>query len=286
MNIKSFVATLFLFSILGSNLLVGQVNYCGTYVSLSQKNLETKFTITEGTSAQSLPQINRTLSISVFVVKDQLIAPPYAVEAKLPTTISSLNQYFAPIALSFKICGSVHYVDNFNFNFLNSTNAKDLSIQNYEPNTINLFLVSGLTDMNGYQVNGYTYMPGDTGKNCCIFIRKDSLTGPMLAHQLGHFFNLYHTDETAFGNELPDKSNCTTTGDRCCDTDASPDLSISGMVNSNCVYIGNAKTSNQLYSPSTKNMMALSQESCHCVFSRTQFLRMIYALNNFRTTLR
>lgn len=285
MNIKSFVTTLFLFSVLSSKLLFGQVNYCGTYVSLSQKNLETKFTIAEGTSTQSLPQINRTLPITVFVVKEQNMTPPYLVESKLPTAINSLNQYFAPVALNFKICGSVNYVDNFQFDFLNSTNVKDLLIQYSEPNTINLYLVSSLTDANGYQVNGYTYMPGDTGKNC-IFIRKDSLTGPMLAHQLGHFFNLYHTDETAFGNELPDGTNCSATGDRCCDTNASPDLSIMGMVNSNCVYTGNTKISNQLYSPSTKNMMALSNESCHCIFSKTQFLRMIYALNNFRTTLR
>jgi hypothetical protein len=283
MNIKSFFTALFLIS--STNFLLGQVNYCGTHVSATQKNLESTFTITEGNPAQSLHQVNRTLSISVFVVKNQVINPPYAVETKLPTIITSLNQYFAPIALSFKVCGAIHYVDNFQLDFLNSANVNDLRIQNFEPNTINLYLVSNLSDANGSQVNGYTYMPGDTLQDC-IFAVKDSLSGAMLAHQLGHFFNLYHTNETAFGNELPDGTNCSTTGDHCCDTNASPDLSISSMVNSNCVYKGNAKISNQIYSPSTKNMMALSKESCHCVFSRTQFLRMIYALENFRKTLR
>ena len=266
----------------GVNILYGQSNTCGTYISNSQKSLETKFTITEGKQSTSLLQVNKTIDISVFVVKEQ--NPPYFDATSLNGIIANLNQYFSPIALSFKIC-STTTINNFQFDHVDANgNAKELTVQFGEQNTINLFLVTNITDQNGMPVCGYTYMPGDTGKNY-IFMAKDCIQGITLAHQLGHFFNLYHTDETAFGLELPDGTNCTTTGDRCCDTNASPDLSIDGTV-SNCIYTGTTKRSNQIYSPSTKNIMALSPVICRCTFSRTQFLRIIYALNNFRTYLR
>jgi Pregnancy-associated plasma protein-A. len=269
-------------SVISKNNLLGQAG-CGTYISGSQKSLETKFTITEGKSTESLPQINRTLCINVYVVKEQ--TPPYFDTTKLTTALNGLNQFFSPIALSFTQC-VIKRIDNFQFDNLDANGNQNNLITLYsEPNVINLYLVSSITDNNGNSSYGYTFMPGDTGKNF-IFMAKGYLSGINLAHQIGHFFNLYHINETSFGNELPDGSNCTTTGDRCCDTPASPDLSLPYMVSSNCTYIGSSRVNNQIYSPSVKNLMGLGTESCKCVFSRTQFLRMIYALNNYRSYLR
>jgi hypothetical protein len=272
-----------LYFVAGISLLNGQsTGSCGTYISDSQKSLESTFSITEGKSTQSLPQVNRVIAISVFVVKEEV--PPYFDVSTLNGVITNLNQYFNPIALSFKIC-NVTTVNNYQYDNLDiNGNAKDLTTQFSEKNTINLYLVSGLADKKGNGVCGLTYMPGDTGKNF-IIMTKSCFQGITLAHQIGHFFNLYHTDETTFGIELPDGSNCSIAGDKCCDTNASPDLSINGMV-TNCIYSGKAKTSGQLFSPSVKNIMALSPISCRCYFSRTQYLRIIYALNNFRKYLR
>jgi len=283
MNNKSSYISFFSFLIFGTNLLFGQTSYCGTHVSKSQKGLEATYTSVQALSTQSVPQINRTISISVFVVKEKDTKP--FDEATLPVIITSLNQFFTPIALNFSFC-SIQHIDNFQFDVLDAnTNAKDLRIQYSESNTINLYLVSSITDVSGLSVSGFTFMPGDTGKNC-IFMTKSEISGSSLAHQLGHFFNLYHTYETTYGNEIPDEITCSTTGDRCCDTNASPDLNIQGMVK-NCIYIGNEKISNQFYNPSTKNMMSLVGNGCNCdFFSKTQFLRMVYALNNFRNDLR
>jgi hypothetical protein len=267
---------------------------CGTQVDAAQIALET-FTINEGTPAQSLPQVNRVLSITVYVVKDQTGVAGVD-SASIYNAVSNLNQYFSPIALSFRICTAIRYVDNYNFNDLrheNSSdanyplNAKDLYTLNFQKNTINLYFVSNLYDQNGSEVDGYTYMPGSTGKDY-IFLSKTFIGGTTLTHQMGHFLGLYHTHENlAFGLEKVTRgagANCTTAGDRCCDTEADPNLT--GKIN-NCVYVGlNKDTNNEFYSPSPKNLMSFSNDNCRCVFSRAQYLRMIYALEHFRTNLR
>jgi len=289
---KIFSIVIVLCFTIGLGFLKAQINPCGSYVTLGQTHLEKTFTIKEGKPSNSLPQVNRVISIAVFVIKEK--ESPYFNAGIMNGIITNLNQYFASISLSFKICGAITTIENFQFdNLIVNGNTKDLTIQYSEPNTINLYLASSVTDTAGRNVCGFSYMPVDIGKNY-IFINKNCLQAKSLteqtmalAHQLGHFFNLYHTNEIAFGEELPDGTNCTTTGDRCCDTDASPDLSITGMVNlTTCTYTGTVKRSTQLFSPSTKNIMALSPVACRCMFSRTQFLRMIYALNNFRNYLR
>jgi len=45
------------------------------------------------------------------------------------------------------------------------------------------------------------------------------------AHEIGHYFDLYHTHETGNGVECPSGSNCSSAGDLVCDTAADPDLS-------------------------------------------------------------
>jgi len=282
-----------LFFLLGIKIMpiVAQGGGCGTYVNAAQIALESSVSTTDGNPTQSLPQVNRTLSITVFVVKDQLGNAGIS-EASIQAAVSTLNQYFSPIGLAFRICLPFHYVDNYNFNNLYATNnEKDLVTLNFERNTINLYLVNTLYDQNT-DVNGYTYMPGSAGKNS-IFLNKGSIGGSTLAHQIGHFFNLYHTHEAvAFGSEKVTRgagANCSTAGDRCCDTDADPNLNLNGVsrVNSNCIYTGTFKDSNnELYYPSAKNIMSFSNDNCRCFFSRTQYLRMIYALNHFRNNLR
>jgi hypothetical protein len=269
---------------------------CGTVFSAGQKTLENSVVITEGKPTESLPQINRTLSIAVFVVKSQGNIAGIT-DANIQNAINTLSLYFNPIALKFTMC-SVTYIDNYQLNtelshahISNSKIAlgdheKDLLTLYNIPNTINLYVVNknAITDSSNRTVGGFTYMPGDAGKNS-IFITKFSiLDGSTLAHQMGHFLNLYHTSEVRFGAEAIDESNCKTAGDRCCDTDADPDLSSGTLVDANCIYIG-SNIGPELYHPSAKNMMSLGPVNCRCVFSRTQFLRMIDALTRLRANL-
>jgi hypothetical protein len=287
MNRKNIAIAFIFFLWASSSVLLGQTKDCGTYIdSAAQVALENTFTITAGQPNQSIPQVKRTLSITVHIVKDAQGLIGFTIGQLESVVIFKLNEAFAPIDLKFRIC-STNYINNYQYdNLVVNSNEKELLSISAEPNTINLYIVSNIYDKTGVKVCGYTYMPGTAGKNC-IFISKSCLLGSSVAHQVGHFFNLYHTHEkNTFGAELVSRTNCATAGDRCCDTEADPNLD--GKV-TNCIYTGNDKdASSKFYGPSPKNFMSLSPEECRCNFTRTQFLRMIYALNttNFRKYLR
>jgi hypothetical protein len=260
----------------------GQSGGCGTSVTPEQKNLESAISITEGNPTASLPQLNKTLTINVYVIKNDKQQPGVS-PTDIQSSIDKLNGYFQPIALKFKICNTT-YIDNYQLDNLSAaSNESDLVSQFSEKNTINLYLATKLSDNSGTDVCGYTYMPS-SGKNT-IFIKKGCLSGSTLVHQMGHFLNLYHTHETAFGNELVNRTNCSSAGDKCCDTEADPGLE--GLIDKSCLYTGKLKdTSGAFYQPKPKNIMSFSNDDCRCNFSRTQFLRIIYTLQNLKKDLR
>jgi hypothetical protein len=278
------IAIAFIISYLGNIAIIYGQNICGTTATISQVNLENTFTITQDSANHSIPQLNRTLTISIFVIKDSNGQPDVTTN-EINTAVTSLNQYFSPITLSFKI-DNITYINNYQLDTIfMGQNELQLEKSYFEKNVINLYLVAGLFDQSQNDVCGYTYMP--PSQNGSIFIKKSCFLGSTtLAHQIGHFFNLYHTHDTIFGSELVARpGNCATAGDRCCDTDADPNLE--GLVNTNCIYTGTAKDANKsFYMPSTKNLMSFSNDNCRCFLSHTQYMRIIYALNHFRSYLR
>jgi hypothetical protein len=257
---------------------------CGSYVSNAQNMLEKSITIASLSSSQSLPQLNRDLCLSIFIVNDTTQSSGVAL-ADIDAAIDRLNSYFAPISLKFHRC-SLIYIENYQFdNLVQEKNEKELTALYADPFMINLYVVSKIFDRFSKPVKGFTYMPADN-KNF-IFITKADLNTSEIGHQFGHFFNLYHTHETNFGAELvSDVTSCGNTGDLCCDTEADPGLS-SVIVNNNCLYIGSLKdVNNQFYTPSVKNLMSFSRNECRCFFSQMQYLRVIYAVNNLKKSLK
>lgn len=271
-------------TLLSNAAIFGQVEHkCGTFISIDQKMLEDTISVTDQFPRESLPQLNRTLSIAVFVVNNTKGSPVNL--SDLNNTVNELNSYFAPIALNFKICTTT-YIENYQFDRLvMSDNEKDILIQHSSPNIINLYLVSSLYDENINAVTGYTYMPGDKEKHA-IFLDKDNILGTTLAHQMGHFLNLYHTHEReAFGTELVNRSNCSTAGDRVCDTQADPGVHL--YMSADNIYTGTVKDANkELYSPSPKNIMSFGPDNIRCIFTRGQLLRVVHSLGNYRKNLR
>jgi hypothetical protein len=286
---KKCISFLFMFGIACICRLMAQTGGCGTVVPAALITAEDTFSITYGSATESLPQLNRTFSISVWVI----INPPTEItpeitETTITNAFATLNQYFSPIAMNFKICSPIQYVNNYQFANLSAgegNNEKDLLIQYGSSNTINLYITLNLYNENGTDVKGYAYMPS-SDKNS-IFVTKSGMLGSSLAHQMGHFFGLYHTHEkVAFGPELAkDRTNCLTTGDRCCDTEADPNMD--GLTTADCVYTGKLKDSNNdLYNPSPKNVMSYSSDACRCMFTKNQYLRIIHAAKTFRYSLR
>jgi Pregnancy-associated plasma protein-A len=79
-----------------------------------------------------------------------------------------------------------------------------------------------------------------------------------LPHEFGHYFGLYHTAETGFGNEKVDGSNCRSAGDKICDTPADPGELYMVYVNySNCEMKGYKEVGTELeYRPIINNYMS------------------------------
>lgn len=273
-----FVISLSLFVFWG---LKAQNGGCGTLVTMAQQSLESTINLLPVKSTEGVTQLNRTLSITVYIVRDET-GDPGITSQNIQLAVNKLNQVFSPVALKFNICAT-NYIDNYQFNSISpAVNETDLITQFNSKNTINLYFVSTLSDIAGNGLLGYTYMPADAKD--VIFLTKTSITGNEIIHQFGHFFNLYHTHEIIFGAELVNESNCRTAGDKCCDTYADPGLF--STVTSDCVYNGSAVDSNKKhYVPSVGNFMSLSRDNCRSFFTNDQYQRVVYTITNLKNYL-
>jgi len=117
--------------------------------------------------------------------------------------------------------------------------------------------------------------------------------GSTLAHEIGHYFDLYHTHQGEYtfggiwGKELvsrhPDTLNCGPRfGDELCDTPAEPTVNdlrkigLTGLVDTNCVYLGTTRKDSlgYIYKPDIRNLMSYSQKICRDFISPEQITRM------------
>ena len=96
------------------------------------------------------------------------------------------------------------------------------------------------------------------------------------SHELGHAFNLYHSfegDQDASGNAIcPPNSNCSTQGDRVCDTPPHK------RTNGNCVSGTNSCDNNSSNDKFMHNYMDYSSDECANEFTLGQKERMLAAL--------
>ena len=211
---------------------------CGTTVTPEQAAYEAALE----DSVTRVTGLNRTLHLALYIVKDnkgQTNVDP----AALTAAIEQVNAAFDPVGITFAV-HTLTYIDNYHFDEIRmGVNEKSMRAQYAVPGFICLYLVNKLYGTGGQEICGYTYYP--SASEDVILLRKACLNGAFLAEQMGHFFNLYHMHETAFGTEYVDRSNCQTSGDRCCDTPADPGLT--GLVTSDCRYNGTGRDAHGSY---------------------------------------
>ncbi len=245
-----------------------QIYRCGTELTDNQKTFEMGLADT----VHSVMNVNRTFHVSLFIVRDKQ-GETNVDMSEFNAAFSGLNNAFDEIKLNF-ILSSVSYIDNYHFNILKKKeNESDLITQNRIAGTINVYLVDHLFDGNDQEVCAYTYYPAE--KKEVILLSKSCIAEEFLIEQFGHFFSLYHTHEKGFAEELANGSNCSTSGDLCCDTPADPDLT--GQVTSDCQYISTEKDANgDDYAPSVFNYMSFGPGECKkCYFSEDQYIRVL-----------
>jgi hypothetical protein len=128
-------------------------------------------------------------------------------------------------------------------------------------------------------IAGYAQFPTSGINNTYGVILDNSfLSGRTLTHEIGHCFNLYHTFQSGCGS-----TNCSTSGDNCCDT---PPVSTSSGT---CDYTENTCSNDVNHAPYNANVLDqienyMSYNACQNMFSLNQKTRMMAVLNSTNTT--
>ena len=209
-------------------------------------------------------------------------------ELNLAQQISEMNQTFSNMNIRFYKVGDVNVIAEDDY-YNNDVSLKENEItqNHFEPKTINLYYSKNVLGR-----IAYTRLPPTTVFNSLpssriynVIFQSYSASNNTLIHEMGHFFGLLHT----FGpgncayktNELANGSNCSTTGDRICDTPADP---VSGVIDNligcritkvnigTCEYVGTDLDANgQAYSPLNNNFMSYFPVDCKTSFTNGQY---------------
>jgi hypothetical protein len=225
---------------------------------------------------KNLPCLDKKFTIALHFIKDSL-GKTFLIEDSLVSYINVVNKLFKPICVSFELC-SIDTLAFYEFDYI--TNDKEnLEMQKRfnKKFRINLYIVNrikkNLPEFCGLATfKGINQMfSGD------IVVEKKCTNGLFMAHIFGHYFGLQHTS-LGEGSELVNGSNCSTAGDKICDTPADPYDPYEQVLDNlpfinvkNCSFISKKKDANgEYYRPDVGNIMSLYKD-CYCGFSAGQY---------------
>ncbi len=194
--------------------------------------------------------------------------------------LDSVNYFYSNANMMFFECLAPEIIyDDSLYNYEYDTEESILLSQHYTNDVINIYFAN-TASVNGTQVCGYSQFPPSV--DYAVMAASCATNGSTLAHELGHYFGLFHTHGDISQGELVDGSNCSSDGDLICDTPADPILS-SSNVNSSCIYTGTALDANFMpYAPDVTNIMSYSRKVCRNTFSVEQY----YVINSVMQTER
>ncbi len=223
-----------------------------------------------------------TLPVQFIIARNDDGTSPALTSTQKQNVMNEINGAYADMDMGFYEAASELYIDNSSWN-ASFNKANDYQLPAYEvANVINIFVFKSIQSGSS-SICGYAKFPnGGFNDNRIILQTSCSQNGSTTAHELGHYFSVFHTHQG--GNERVNGSNCTTAGDLFCDTPADPN--ISGLVNTSCVYTGSATDANgDTYVPNPNNIMSYSRKSCRTYWSPEQQNAIVASLNSDRDYL-
>ena len=211
------------------------------------------------------------------------------------SVLATVNERFLGADIEFYECGGANIIQDAGLaNGLDPASIMfNLHATHGLPNLINVYIPNSTTSFNGYSYSGPI---GATDYNVqfngLVFSGSEYLANDEVlpAHELGHYFGLYHTVSNSTNLELANGSNCDNAGDYCCDTPAE----YSGMccaVVPECVYnplFGIVTDSNgDTLTADVTNIMSVMQYNVNCrdVFTQDQLNRVNYYQSTYLSHL-
>jgi hypothetical protein len=214
-------------------------------------------------------------------------------EARYNQAIADANLHFAGSGITFyTVPGGIDYIDSdaFYYDIDTYLEIDALRTTNAVPNAINIYFTEFLDYESGALcgISAFTFssVQAIAMRNSCT--ANDSGLGnhSTFSHEIGHFFDLFHTHEPAFGSEYVDGSNCASAGDQLCDTPADPQLSSSTVSSGTCTYTGSATDpQGDPYAPDATLLMSYSLKHCRDNFSPESLTKVEATLVNDRPNL-
>ena len=214
--------------------------------------------------------------------------------------LDDLNTLLGESGFRFYQLGEIDFINNSNYysDIDSYDEINDLRQINQVVNTLNIYSTAVLNNGN-YDLCGIStfswYNSGSQGvvmANSCFATSDNHST---LAHEVGHYFNLYHTHQGSSDSngdgiidgenaEFVDGTDCELLGDGLCDTVADPVLS--DVVSGSCLYTGNYIDGHgDQYDPDTSNLMSYSVKNCRDFTSPEQFNLMTFTYETDRPWL-
>ena len=247
-----------------------------------------------GTSFNGINKcINKKFTIAVHIVEDTLGSIAPLTLTKVNDDIDELNEFFEPVCVSFDLCSTYYHPNSRNDSVAKGAKTLDVELATlYDvPMVINVYYVKKINAGTtcGFAPLGTMTVPPKTPDRDAIFINKSCAGNGTLLHEIGHYFGLYHTFETANGIELADGSNCSTAGDLICDTPADP-YKDPGVNNQNIDNFCNLSppvtdAKGDYLTPNTCNVMTYFNPCGDTFFTTGQYNRMLEIMLNGRNYL-
>lgn len=228
---------------------------------------------------KDIPSVNncvgKNFSVVAWVLKDTA-GQENITQANVQAAIDDLNTSFGDICVSFNLCQYNVLPNARQTKTRKDIEDKEISTIHQVNNVINIYFVEEvISDASKTIVQlGDTIVPDlkDPLTNA-IFVPKGTATdGATINYALGYFFGLQYTHFG--GDELADASNCSTAGDKICDTPADP-----GGADIAC-HLAYHPTSPSLdanghyYVPDVCNYMSWYSAACKSSFTNEQYNKM------------
>lgn len=211
-------------------------------------------------------------------------------DGRVDQAIVDANLHYATTQIEFFRLGDIDYIDSDEWYTTETLDEIDaMRTTNLVPNAINMYFTENLNYENGSLcgISAFTFsdVQSIAMRNSCTANDAGLGNHSTFSHEIGHFFDLFHTHETFYGDEFVDGTNCDVAGDLVCDTPADPVLGTSN-VDSACDYFGtDIDGHGDPYAPDPTQLMSYSLKHCRDNFSAQSLVRIVDTLLSGRTDL-